>query len=154
MHAQHERYINKMIRKFKNTDIDQVINIWLKASIAAHDFIDKSFWQSKINDMKYVYLPAAETYIYEENNIIKGFLSLQKNILAALFVSPDFQGAGIGTELIKKAQSIRNNLNLTVYKENIKSIAFYKKNGFEIEKEQIDPHTGHLELVMNQKEYI
>jgi len=116
-----------MIRKSKKSDIDQIINIWLDASIKAHGFIEKSFWQSKVQDMKEIYLPASENYVYEENNIIKAFLSLHKNTLAALFVSPDFQGTGIGTQLIKKAKSIQNNLNLTVYKENIKSINFYKK---------------------------
>ena len=139
-----------MIRKLKNSDIDQVINIWLKASVDAHDFIDKNFWQSKVNDMKDIYLPAAENYVYEGKNTIKGFLSLYNNTLAALFVSPEFQGTGIGTQLIKKAQSIQNHLSLTVYKENLKSINFYKKSGFAIEKEQIDPQTGHTELIMKQ----
>ncbi len=51
-------------------------------------------------------------------------------------------------QLILKSKEVRKNLNLTVYKENIKSIEFYKKCGFKIEKEQTDIHTGHLELLM------
>ena len=137
-----------MIRKLKDADIDQVIDLWLEASSKAHDFIDNAFWQSKAKDMRQVYLPSGETYVYEEKNIIKGFVSLCDDILAALFVSPDFQGTGIGTELMNKAKDIRDDLTLTVYKENIRSIEFYRKNGFETGQEQLDEHTGHTELVM------
>jgi putative acetyltransferase len=136
------------IRKFRQSDIDQVIDIWLEASIKAHDFVDSEFWKSKVKEMRDIYIPSAETYVYEEKDIIKGFVSLCDDTLAAIFVSPDSQGAGIGTQLMIKAKDIRGNLSLKVYKENIKSIEFYKKCGFDIEREQIDKITGHPELLM------
>ncbi len=137
-----------MIRNFKESDMDQVISIWLEASIKAHDFVENEFWISKVDDMKNVYLPSGETYIYEKDGTLKGFVSLYEDTLAAIFVFPDFQGLGIGKELMMKAKEVRKALNLTVYKENVNSIEFYKKCGFTIEKEQIDQHTGFLELVM------
>ncbi len=138
----------KMIRKFQQSDIDQVIDIWLDASVKAHDFVEKEFWESRIRDMREIYIPSAETYIYEEGFMIKGFVSLYNDTIAAIFVSPGFQGEGIGGKLMKKAKDIRDNLSLTVYKKNIKSIKFYHKCGFKIAREQIDEHTGHPELVM------
>jgi putative acetyltransferase len=137
-----------MIREFQQSDIDQVISIWLEASIKAHDFVNSDFWKSKVKEMRELYIPSGETYVYEEERIIKGFISLYKDTLAAIFVSPDSQGTGIGRQLMKKAKDVRDSLNLTVYKENPKSIEFYKKCGFKIEQEQIDKHTGHPELVM------
>ena len=137
-----------MIREFNQSDIDQIINIWLEASIKAHYFIGSEFWESKVNDMKDVYIPSSETYVFEDTKIIKGFISLLGDTLAALFVSPRYQGNGIGSQLILKSKKIRKKLVLTVYKENRRSIEFYRKNGFEIIKEQIDSHTGHLELLM------
>ena len=98
--------------------------------------------------MRKIYLLASENYIYEEKGEIRGFLSLSENTLAALFVSPNFQGKGIGRQLITKAKDVRNNLKLTVNKENNKSVEFYKKCGFKILKEQIDEHTGHKEFLM------
>lgn len=98
--------------------------------------------------MKEIYIPSAENYVYEHEETIKGFISLFNDTLAALFVSPSFQGTGIGKQLIKKAKDVRDHLNLTVYKENQRSIEFYKRCGFEIEQEQIDEHTGHPEVVM------
>jgi putative acetyltransferase len=145
------KHKTNIIRQFQQPDIAQVISIWLEASIKGHDFVDSKFWKSKVKDMKEIYIPSAETYVYEERNMIKGFVSLYNDILAAIFVSPDYQGKGIGTQLMRKAKDIRDNLSLTVYKQNIKSIEFYQKNGFKIEQEQIDKQTGHPELVMKLK---
>lgn len=140
-----------MIRAFKQSDMEQVLEIWLEASIEAHDFIGKEFWESRLVDMRDVYLPSGETCVYEEDGSIKGFASLCGNNLAALFVLPDCQRRGIGTRLMAKAKNVRDRLQLTVYKENSKAIEFYKKCGFEIIKEQIDKHTGHKEFLMGFK---
>ncbi|HJO93115.1 MAG TPA: N-acetyltransferase [Victivallales bacterium] len=137
-----------MIRKFKNDDIEQIIKIWLEASIKSHNFVPKEFWESKVTDMREIYLPMGITYVYTEKEIIKGFVSVCDNTLAAIFVSPKIQGKGIGMMLMNKAKELCPNLNLSVYKENQKSIDFYKKCGFSIVKEQVDEHTGHPELVM------
>ena len=97
-----------MIRKLQQSDIDQIINIWLEASIKAHDFVKIEFWKSKVKDMRKLYIPSGETYVYEEEGI-KGFVCLCNDTLAAIFVSPEFQGMGIGRQLIKKAKDIRKN---------------------------------------------
>lgn len=137
-----------MIRKFQQSDMDQVINIWLEASLKAHNFVKNEFWKSKVKDMRENYIPSGETYVYDEEGTIKGFVCLFKDTIAAIFVSPNYQGKGIGKQLMTKSKEIRENLNLTVYKKNHKSIEFYKKCGFIIKLEQIDEHTGHPELLM------
>ena len=137
-----------MIRNFQESDIDQVVNIWLEASIKAHDFVKSEFWKSKVKDMREIYIPSGETYVYDEEGMIKGFVSLFEDTLAAIFVSPNYQGTGIGKRLMTKSKEVRESLSLTVYKENRKSVEFYKKCGFKIKREQIDAHTGHPELLM------
>ena len=137
-----------MIRKFNVSDLNQVVNVWLEASIEAHDFIRSDFWQSKAKDMREIYIPSAENYVFESDKKILGFISLYDDTLAAIFVSPDYQGTGIGQQLMEKAKNVRHHLSLTVYKENQRSIEFYKQSVFEITHEQIDEHTNHPELVM------
>ena len=137
-----------MIRKIEPEEINDVLGVWINASTQAHGFIDKEFWKSKIDDMREIYIPNSDTYIFKENKIIKGFFSLHGNTLAAMFVSPEFQGNGIGQKLMVKAKSLRSRLELTVYKENPKSIEFYKKCGFRSIKEKINEHTGHIEILM------
>jgi len=137
-----------MIRKLKAEETNDVLDIWVKASIEAHSFVSREFWKSRMDVMRDTYIPASDTYVFEENGIIKGFFSLHNDTLAAMFVSPESQGRGIGRRLMDKAKSLRNSLELTVYKENPKSVDFYKKCGFNIIKEQIDEHTGHIEILM------
>ena len=137
-----------MIRKFQQTDMDHILAIWLEASIQAHSFVAREFWESKIDDMREIYLPTSETYVYEDAGIIKGFIALYKNTIAALFVSPSHQSLGIGKQLIAKSKEIRSELTLTVYKANHNSTNFYKQRGFKIMHEQIDTHTDCPELFM------
>jgi GNAT superfamily N-acetyltransferase len=77
-----------------------------------------------------------------------GFFSLHENTLAALFVSLDCQGEGVGRKLMSKVKDLRSHVCLHVYKENVKTVAFYRCCGFQEVTEQEDPYTGHVELVM------
>lgn len=137
-----------MIRAFQSTDMNDVLDIWLRASIEAHGFVDRGFWESKVDDMRETYIPASDTYVFMEDSIIKGFFSLRGDTLAAMFVTPDFQGKGIGRKLMKKAKSLRKKMDLTVYRENPGSIGFYRKCGFVTIKERVDERTGHIEILM------
>jgi putative acetyltransferase len=137
-----------MIREYTKPDIDQILAIWLSSSIEAHNFIKPGFWKSKVNDMRDVYIPASETFVYESDGQIAGFYSLYGNNLAAIFVAPDSQGKGMGTVLLDDAKKRRESFQLTVYKENVPSVKFYEKHGFIPLGEQFDEHTGHLEIMM------
>ncbi len=142
-----------MIRKYRQEDCDTVLSIWLEASIEAHHFIAATFWESQVERMRAAYLPAAESYVYEKNTAVVGFYSLYENNLAALFVSPHWQGKGIGAQLLAHAKTQREVLTLTVYTENIPSFQFYLSQGFKPIKEQVDEQTGHHEYYMSSKRF-
>ncbi|MFQ6576409.1 N-acetyltransferase [Pseudomonas sp. UM16] len=140
-----------MIRAFEHRDMERTLEIWLSASIQAHDFIDASYWQSHTQTMRDVYVPASETYVVEDQSGVLGFCSLLGNQLAALFVDPSHQGNGLGKQLLEHAKKLRDELTLAVYKENTPSFAFYQSQGFEVVKEQVDDQTGHGEYLMAYK---
>lgn len=142
---------SQMMRGYREADIDQILAIWLSASIKAHDFIEPDFWKSKVGDMREVYIPASETFVYEAEGQVVGFYSLYENNLAAIFVEPGSRGRGLGSILLEDAKSRRENLELTVYKANTPSIKFYEKHGFILLGERIDEHTGHPELIMGYR---
>ncbi len=137
-----------MIRQIKDNDMDAVLDIWLAASLQAHDFVAPSFWESHVKTMRTVYIPASETYVYAEGAVLSGFYSLCGNILAALFVAPEHQRRGVGKALLAHAVARRTILTVLVYKENRAACQFYLAHGFRITSEQVDTHTGHPEYVM------
>lgn len=140
-----------MIRKLNEADIDKVMDIWMKSTIKAHDFISKEYWQNNYNTVKEVYIPMSETFVYKDAQGIKGFISVINNeFIGALFVDIDFQGNGIGKQLIDYAVSKYGKLQLAVYKENKKSLEFYINRGFKIIEEQINDDSKHVEYIMEK----
>ena len=137
-----------MIRKYNESDLDVILEIWLMASAKAHDFVPAEFWESQVDNMRNIYLPASEVYVYESASKVVGFYALHENNLAAIFVEPDLQGRGIGKQLLNHAKSQRVTLTLSVYQENQASYQFYLSQGFKVVSEQLDDHTGHLEYTM------
>jgi putative acetyltransferase len=138
----------KMIRKYNENEIESVLDIWLTVSIQAHDFVEAVFWESQVENMRNIYIPASETYVYEQDSRIVGFYAMYESNLAAIFIAPEFQGNGIGKQLMAHAKNQRTTLTLSVYKENEASCQFYLSQGFKVVSEQADEHTGHLEYTM------
>ena len=53
-----------MIRKFKESDLPRIMQIWLSANKEAHGFIKESYWDENFEAVKAA-LPYAEVYIHE-----------------------------------------------------------------------------------------
>lgn len=138
-----------MIRSFLPADMTSVLSIWLAASLQAHDFIEPTFWQGKLDDMRDHYLPSADVWVYERDGQVVGFFALQVNMLAALFVHPEVHGQGIGSALLAKARLLSPEpLELSVYQRNAQAVAFYQRQGFCQIDLRMDERAGHVELVM------
>ena len=141
-----------MIRKLKGEDINKVMDIWEESTIKAHDFIDKDYWKNNYDTVKNVYIPISDTFVYDDGENIKGFISIIDNeFIGALFVDVKDKGLGIGSKLIDYTISKYGKLNLAVYKENVKGVKFYTHKGFKIIKEQKNEDSGFEEYIMELK---
>lgn len=134
----------------KNNDItNQIIEIWLDENINTHDFISKEYWKENETLMRNHYLPNSETFVYSENDMIKGFISIINNyFIGALFVKKDYQRKGIGTYLLNRSKDNYEKLQLAVYLENKLAINFYEKSGFKIIEKNKNEDTGFDEYLM------
>ena len=142
-----------MIRKMRDTDIEAVMEIWFSSTVKAHPFIDVAYWEKNYSLLKNEYLPQSQTLVFEEDNIIKGFISVIDNsFIGALFISPEFQGHGLGRKLLEAISSQSKELTLAVYADNQQAISFYKKMGFEIIHHQLDASSGKFEYLMKKKD--
>ena len=106
-----------MIRPLEPEDTDTILEIWLRSSVAAHDFVPRSYWEGKLDEMRTRYLPDSRTFVYQDESAesVCGFVSLVENYVAALFVHPDRQGQGIGRRLLQWAAAQYPTLELSVY---------------------------------------
>ncbi|WP_342305629.1 N-acetyltransferase [Methanolobus sp. ZRKC5] len=138
-----------MIKQLENSEIDIIMDIWLKTNIAAHYFIPEYYWTKNYNVVKEEYLPVSKTFVYKEDGTIKGFISVIGNsFIGALFVLEAHQGKGIGQKLLEYCKFLSSNLELAVYADNKPAVDFYTKNGFTITKEQPNKDSGFIEYIM------
>lgn len=137
------------IRKFKETDLPVVMQIWLDTNIQAHNFISPKYWEENSQMVKSI-LPQAEVYVYEYDatNEILGFIGLTDNFIAGLFVKSDVQSKGIGKQLLDYAKAIKNELTLTVYAKSTRAINFYHREQLTTDSEKTDDNTGEKEFVL------
>ena len=135
-----------MIRKYTEQDLDEVINVWYQSSTLAHPFLDDAFVEKVKSDMRTLYLPNAETWVFEIDDSIAGFISMLDNEIGGLFVLPDNHSKGIGTKLVDFVGSKHSELEVEVFEENHIGRAFYDKYGFCIIKEYDHKESGHKVL--------
>ena len=138
-----------MIRKFQEKDINKVSEIWLETNIAAHNFIPAQYWKDHLEYVKRMLLQA-EIYVYtdEETGEIRGFIGLDDNYIEGIFIQGEVQSRGIGKQLLDAVKGTREELSLSVYRENSRAISFYQREGFRIQREGIDENTGEKEYIM------
>jgi ribosomal protein S18 acetylase RimI-like enzyme len=74
-----------------------------------------------------------EVIVATDSGNVIGYMVLSNNRIKSLFISPNYQGGGVGSRLIKYAQQSANQyLELSVLSNNQPAIEFYKKHGFAI----------------------
>lgn len=119
-----------MIRKREEKDNDEIMNVWYQASNLAHPFLEADFVERAKKDLKDIYIPNTETWVYEHNNAVIGFISLSGNEIGGLFVLPNYHLKGIGTQLVNFINELYDELEVEVFEKNAIGRAFYKKYGF------------------------
>lgn len=131
-----------MIRKFKEEDTTNIMTIWVKGNFKAHDFIEKDYWLENFNKVKNEYLLQSQTYVYTEENEIKGFISLLKNeYIGALFIKQDSLRKGIGRKLLNYCKERYDYLTLEVYEKNVNAILFYVAMSFKNKEIKVNKET-------------
>ena len=84
--------------------------------------------------MTNIYIPNSETWVYEIDNSIVGFISMLDNEIVGLFVLPNNHSKGIGTRLVDFIKKEHSDLEVEVFEKNLIGRGFYDKYGFKIIK--------------------
>ncbi|WP_421355863.1 N-acetyltransferase [Pseudocitrobacter faecalis] len=138
-----------MIRKWTAKSLDPVLTLWLESTTFAHPFIDELYWHDSLALVRDVYLPAAQTWVWEENDTLLGFISVMDNqFVGALFVAPQALHRGIGSALLNEVKQRYPMLSLEVYQKNGRAVNFYHALGFRIEDGAWQEETKHPTWIM------
>lgn len=119
-----------MIRKREEKHNIEIINVWYEASSLAHPFLEADFVEKAKKDLRDIYIPNTETWVYEDNNTVIGFISMLGNEIGGLFVLPNNHFKGIGTQLVNFIKESHSELDVEVFEKNAIGRAFYEKYGF------------------------
>ncbi len=69
-----------------------------------------------------------------EDRLLRGHLALAPGWIDHLYVDPNFHGRGIGSALVRLAQSEQGELRLYTFQSNARARALYERHGFVIEE--------------------
>lgn len=134
--------MKRIVRRYEPEDLDDVLSSWESATRVAHPFLTEQFLEQERHNIPNVYLPNAETWVVEQGNRVIGFISLIGSEVGAVFVRPEFHGTGAGRSLMDKAQELRGDLEVEVFKANGIAREFYESYGFKHLTETIHEETG------------
>lgn len=136
-----------MIRKMQETDIEALAGIWLRTNLQAHHFIPESYWTQRFEAVKAMF-SGAELYVCEEEGQPLGFIGLDGDYIAGLFVRSGAQSRGIGRQLLSFVKEQKDQLTLSVYEKNARAVRFYQREGFVLQGTDTDKDTGEKEYRM------
>lgn len=139
-----------MIRKMHVSEIDTVTKIWLDGNLEAHNFINPNYWINYLPEVKEEF-KTAEIYVYVEKKV-KGFVGLNEDYIAGIFVAKDARDQGIGKQLLDFLKNNHTKLSLDVYDRNKLARKFYERNNFVVDSSNIDSENDEKEyrLVWHQ----
>ncbi|PSR16081.1 GNAT family N-acetyltransferase [filamentous cyanobacterium CCP3] len=122
------------LRPYQPQDCEAVLDVWQRAATVAHSFLPAAHFAQERLAIATQYLPMAETWVYEHQGQIAGFVSLlnaeASSEVGGLFVDPPWQGRGVGRALMDHAVALKGALMVTVFEQNALGRRFYGRYGF------------------------
>jgi putative acetyltransferase len=70
------------------------------------------------------YTPNSETWVYEKEGVIMGFIGMMGNEVDGLLVKPKFHSKGVGTALVNFIRQSQKELKVEVFEKNSIGRAF------------------------------
>ena len=119
-----------MIRRAIPADSSRLIEVWESAVRKTHLFLTEADIQFYLPQVRDIYLPALEVWLFEKDAEVVGLIGLDGNKVEMLFVDPAYHGKGIGKALLAHAQHLKGKLSVDVNEQNPAALAFYLHCGF------------------------
>ena len=137
------------IKRAEKSQTYEILDLWLRTAVHSNPFIENNFWEKYYDKIKNKYFTDSEGFVYIVDNKIVGFICVtEDNSIAGLFVDPDYQKKGIGTEMIEFAKTEYSLLHLMVYAKNRSMLNFSTHRGFVIDGAIRNPYNEQIQYTM------
>ena len=137
---------NVTLRRYRQSDEDAAIALWLRAWQAAYPRIDfdkrVDWWRER---WRQELVPNTDIVIADGENEIVGFITVDPRTfyLDQIVVAPELWGSDVGTALVAEAKRLSpTGLDLDVNTDNARAIRFYEKQHFSISGAGVNPTSG------------
>ena len=140
-----------MISEYKESDLEDLLDVWAKATLVAHPFMDEAFIKKEKKNIRDIYIPNTRTWVVRNVSGLDGFISMMGNEVGAIFVRPEKHGQGIGKALMDHVSQFHKELEVEVFKDNNIGRAFYDRYGFKFVHEYIHEETNRAVLRMKYR---
>lgn len=138
-----------MIRPFEMRDLNAVLDIWLRTTIAAHPFIEKEHFLAGFQTFQEDHLLRSQSQVYEIEGKVVGFVSIKQDMtVTAINVDFPYRKSGIGEALMNRLIDKFQQISVKCYMENIDALGFFSKLGFEAVKTETDPETNQEVIIL------
>jgi putative acetyltransferase len=135
-----------MLRAYTSADEGAAIELWRQTWQEAYPAIDfaarldwwRERWRSEL-------VPSAKIIVAETAGALVGFVTVNRTTgyLDQIVVSPRHWGAGIAEMLLDEAKRLSpRRVELHVNKDNARAVGFYRKHGFTVAGEDVNPRSG------------
>jgi putative acetyltransferase len=135
-----------VLRALRPDDMSEMLDMWVAAWHAAYpaiDFAQRRGWtEARIAELERA---GSQSFVAAQGGRIVGALVVnpQTGYLDQLVVATASQGQGVAGFLLAEARRLSPaRLELHVNQDNARAIAFYRKSGFAVAGEDVNPRSG------------
>jgi ribosomal protein S18 acetylase RimI-like enzyme len=138
--------IRTVIRPARADEYDGIARVWMDSWVSTGLAETSNFLLAQLRARIPLEIEKGwSLFVADDNGTFVAMLALHlpKQYLDQLFVAPEYQGQGLGRELLAfTRRHLPNEVCLRCVRENEKAWRWYEREGFVFEKEQVEPATG------------
>ena len=139
------------LRPYTADDEEAAITVWQRSWQAAYPDIDfaarLSWWRTRWSSEL---VSRAAIVVADWDTTLAGFVTVDSaGYLDQLVVAPEYWGSETAAALLAEAKRVSpSHLDLHVNADNARALRFYRKHGFDISGDDVNPHSGKLVYAM------